>query len=162
MGRDYCNNLYRGWLMANREVKIAIVGLGNVGSTFLRKLLEKKKQEIKVIAVAEKNSNAPGINLAKDRGIKVYNSHGDLLSLGEGLDIIFNLTGGAGVTKDLSDTHDRGGNHHTVIAPEAIAFLVWSLIVEGIEFPEHKVQRDIDATLKIIERLQMKTEEGKE
>ena len=54
MGRDYCNNLYRGWLMANREVKIAIVGLGNVGSTFLRKLLEKKKQEIKVIAVAEK------------------------------------------------------------------------------------------------------------
>ena len=40
--------------MANREVKIAIVGLGNVGSTFLRKLLEKKKQEIKVIAVAEK------------------------------------------------------------------------------------------------------------
>jgi glyceraldehyde-3-phosphate dehydrogenase/erythrose-4-phosphate dehydrogenase len=147
--------------MANREVKIAIVGLGNVGSTFLRKLLEKKKQEIKVIAVAEKNSNTPGINLAKGEGIKVYSSHGDLLSLGEGLDIIFNLTGDASITKDLRDTLDRSGNHHTVIAPEAIAFLVWSLIAEGIEFPEHKAQRDIDATLKIIERLQMKKEEGK-
>ena len=45
---------FGGWLMANKEVKIDIVGLGNVGSTFLRKLLEKKKQEIKVIAVAEK------------------------------------------------------------------------------------------------------------
>ncbi|MBI3753731.1 MAG: homoserine dehydrogenase [Deltaproteobacteria bacterium] len=124
-----------------KEVKTAIVGLGKVGSTFLKKLLEKERQGIKVICVAEQTQDTPGIKLAKDKGIKIYNSPEDLLSPGEELDIIFDLTGNPNARKALRSGLARTGNLHTVIAPEVVAYLVWDLIAQGEEFPESGAKR---------------------
>ncbi|MBI5874555.1 MAG: hypothetical protein HZB81_01695 [Deltaproteobacteria bacterium] len=125
-----------------KEVKTAIVGLGKVGSTFLKKLLERERQGIKVIAVAEQTKDVPGMKLAKDKGIKIYGSPDELLSIGEELDVIFDLTGNADARKALRNSLARTGNQHTVIAPEVIAFLVWDLISQGSEeFPESGAKR---------------------
>lgn len=76
-----------------KEVKAAIVGLGRVGSIFLKKAMEKKDRGINIVAAAEKNENAPGIQIAKDNGIIVYGDGKKLVEIGDGLDIIFDLTG---------------------------------------------------------------------
>ncbi len=129
-------------MVKKKEINIAIVGLGKVGSMFLKKLLEKERQGIKVIGVAEQTKDVPGIKLAKDKGIRIYGSPDELVSLGEEVDVIFDLTGNTDARKALRGGLARTGNQHTVIAPEVIAFLVWDLIAQGSEeLPESGAKR---------------------
>ncbi|HLA51030.1 MAG TPA: Gfo/Idh/MocA family oxidoreductase, partial [Thermodesulfobacteriota bacterium] len=74
-----------------KEIQIAIVGLGKIGSTFLKKLLEKERQGITLMGVVEQNKDTPGIELAKDKGIKIYDSLDKLLYLSQEVDVIFDL-----------------------------------------------------------------------
>lgn len=118
-----------------KDVNVAIVGLGRVGSTFLEKLTEKERQGVKIVAAAEPNQNSPGVKIAKDKGIRVYGDSKDVIALGEGVDIIFDLTGNAEARKALRSGLAQSGNQSTVVAPEVIAFLVWDLMAVGERFP---------------------------
>ena len=120
-----------------KEVNIAIVGLGRIGGMFLKKLLEKERQGINIMGVVEQNEDAPGIELAKNKGIKIYDSLDKLLYLSQEVDVIFDLTGNIDARENLRGGLSRTKNQHTVIAPEVIAFLIWNLIAQGSEeFPE--------------------------
>lgn len=140
-----------------RDVKIAIVGLGNVGTIFLKKLLEKKWNGVKVVCVAEKAQNTSGIKLAQEHGIKIYANPEELAFCNEEVDVIFDLTGTSDATKGLQDIIAKSKNSSIVIAPETVAFLVWNLIAHGEEFPEHKAKQNIAAALEIIKKLESKT-----
>jgi predicted dehydrogenase len=120
---------------AEKEVKAAIVGLGRVGSIFLKKLIKKEGQGIKIVAAAEKNESAPGIRIAKDNGIIVYGDAREITAMGEAIDIIFDLTGNPTEKMLLRRELLRSKNLHTVLAPETIAFFIWGLIAEGEELP---------------------------
>ncbi|MBI5598187.1 MAG: hypothetical protein HY890_00440 [Deltaproteobacteria bacterium] len=118
-----------------REVKVAIVGLGRVGSNFFAKLAGRDNLGIKVVAAAERDENAPGVSVAKSRGVAVFKTARDIVAMGESVDIIFDLTGNPDTRRVLRSELARSGNQHTVLAPEVIAYLLWNLTEEGGEFP---------------------------
>ncbi len=112
----------------NKEVKVAILGLGRVGSKFMGKLAEKSSNGIKIVAAAERDSASAGIEEAKSQGVAVHNDSKDVVAMGEDIDIIFDLTGNVEARKALRSDLARSGNQHTVIAPEVVAFLIWDLM----------------------------------
>lgn len=119
-----------------KEVRIAIAGLGRVGSLFLQKMTEQRSRGVKLIGVVEARPDAPGVEIAEARGIKVYKDIKDIVRLGDAVDIIFDLTGSMEVRKTLRSGLAESNNRHTVVAPEVIAFLIWDLIASGEVFPE--------------------------
>ncbi|MCK5236716.1 MAG: hypothetical protein KAR06_07000 [Deltaproteobacteria bacterium] len=118
-----------------KEVSVAIVGLGQVGSTFLDKLATKEGSGVNIVAAAELNSSAPGVESAKSKGIEVHEGTKELVAMGDSVDIIFDLTGNPEAKRNLRSELARSGNQHTVIAPEVVAFLIWDLMGESKEFP---------------------------
>lgn len=116
-----------------QKQSIAIVGLGRVGSVFLEKLLGQSDKGMAIVAVAEKGETA-GAALAKTHGIENLNLD-QLIAKGSDIDILFELTGSAAVRQELRDKLMASGNHHTVIATEGIASLIWVLISEGENLP---------------------------
>lgn len=119
-----------------KEVKIAIVGLGRVGSLFLQKLTEQNSSGVKLIAVVEARADAPGVKIAEDKKIKIYKEVQDIVRLGDAVDVVFDLTGSTEARRALRSGLAGSNNRHTVVAPEVLAFLIWGLIASGEAFPE--------------------------
>ena len=116
-----------------KKQSIAIVGLGKMGAAFLEELLGQPNEGVEIIAVVEKNNTA-GLALAIARGIINLNID-ELIAIGNNLDILFDLTGVAEVRQELRDKLRAAGNHHTIIATENIARMIWMLISSGAEMP---------------------------
>lgn len=118
-----------------KEVRIAIAGLGRVGSKFLQKLTDRIGSGVKIIGVVEANPEAPGVKIAEDREITVYRDVQDIVKLGDAVDVIFDLTGSIEVRKALRSGLAESNNRHTVVAPEVVAFLIWDIMAAGEAFP---------------------------
>lgn len=118
------------------EIKVAIMGLGRVGSVFFNKLLDKEGQGVRIAAVADHHDDYPAVQEARRRGIPVYRDGLQLAEIGEDLDIIFDLTGNATARQKLREALAASGNRHTVIAPETVAFVIWALMAEGATLPD--------------------------
>ena len=112
---------------------VAIVGLGRVGTVFLEKLLAQADKGIAIVAVAEKGATA-GVALAKSHGIENLDL-AQLVAKSDTINILFDLTGNAGVRKELREKLMASGNRNTVIATENIAALIWALISDGDALP---------------------------
>lgn len=112
---------------------IAIVGLGKMGSAFLAELLGQPNEAVEIIAVVEKSDTA-GLALARSRGIRNI-SIDQLIAMGNDLDILFDLTGEETVRQELREKLRAAENHHTIVATENIARMVWALIASGAELP---------------------------
>lgn len=104
---------------------ITIIGLGRIGSAFLG-AMQQKKQSINLVCVAER-TDTPGKAQAAAAGIKIAMLD-EIVAMGNEIDIIFDLTGIPDVRKELREKLLASNNHHTVIAPETIVRLIWSLI----------------------------------
>jgi predicted dinucleotide-utilizing enzyme len=107
---------------------VAIIGLGRIGSAFLGAMLGKQRN-INLACVAE-TGNTPAKAQAAAAGIRVA-SLDEILAMGTGIDIIFDLTGIPAVRKELREKLLATSNSHTVIASETIARLIWSLISDA-------------------------------
>ncbi len=115
-----------------RRINVAIAGLGRVGTQFLEALLSVNAEGVKVIAVAEPKEDIESVNLAKSKGIAYFRDARDMLrSLDDSIDVLFELTGNAVVRTELYEILSQNANRKTVIVPEPVAFLIWSLIVQG-------------------------------
>ena len=115
-----------------RTVKVAVAGLGRVGSVFLDALLSIEANNIKVIAVAEPREELEAVRKAKERGVGYFRDARDMLeALGDEVDVLFDLTGDVVVRTELHEILSRQGNKNTVIVPEKVAYLVWALITKG-------------------------------
>jgi len=113
---------------------IAIVGLGGVGSAFLSELLGQSNNGVEIIAVVER-ADTPGSALAKASGISSVTID-ELVAMGDGLDIIFDLTHEAAVRKELREKLMLSGNRHTIVATENIARMILALISSGVDLPK--------------------------
>lgn len=120
-----------------RRISVAIAGLGRVGSQFLDALLSVQSDNVRVIAVAEPKEDLQSVKLAKEKGIAYFRDARSMLeSLEDSIDVLFELTGDAVVKSDLHEILVKTGNKKTVIVPEPVAYLIWSLITEGAkEYP---------------------------
>ncbi len=106
-------------------MKIAIAGLGRVGTEFMQEISRYKEKGIEIVAVAEV-TDTPGKAKAREMGIQVLTIK-EIVDMGESLDIIFDLTGNTHARKELRDSLATAANKHTVIAPENVAYLIWTL-----------------------------------
>jgi predicted dinucleotide-utilizing enzyme len=106
--------------------RIAIIGLGRIGSAFLREMLDKRKHRIELIGAVER-AETPGKAHAIAAGVRMLELD-DIIALGGMIDVIFDLTGDADLRKTLRDKLASVGNRHTVIAPESILHVIWSFI----------------------------------
>jgi glyceraldehyde-3-phosphate dehydrogenase/erythrose-4-phosphate dehydrogenase len=108
------------------QPRIAIIGLGRIGSSFLLQMLQKRCRGLNVVCVAE-TCDTPGRRQAVEAGIKVKTLD-EIVALGNGVDVIFDLTGLTEVRRELRDKLVASGNRHTVIASESIVRVFWALI----------------------------------
>ncbi len=120
-----------------RRISVAIAGLGRVGSQFLDALLSVQSDNVRVIAVAEPREDLQSVKLAKEKGIAYFRDARSMLeSLEDSIDVLFELTGDAVLRSDLHEILVKTGNKKTVMVPEPVAYLIWSLITEGTkEYP---------------------------
>lgn len=107
---------------------IAIIGLGRIGSEFLNEMLGKTGRGINLACVSEVN-DTPGKERAHQANLKIVTLD-EVVAMGSRIDIIFDLTGIQEVRTELRTKLAASNNHHTIIASETIARLIWALIAD--------------------------------
>lgn len=115
-------------------VKVALLGLGEVGETFAEHFLEKIQEEhvkVEIVAVAHHNLESPVALGFIQNGVPVFKDAMDVVTMGAKVDIIFDLTGDPELRKKLRVALQETHNQHTVIAPEVVAHLLWNFFGEG-------------------------------
>ncbi len=113
---------------------VAVVGLGRVGSAFLEELMCVVDKGIKVAYAVEQN-DTPGRRMAETYHVQIVTLDG-LIAEGEKVDVIFDLTGSADVRRELREKLHASGNRHSVIAPESVARMVWTLMADDKVLPD--------------------------
>ncbi|MDH5572050.1 MAG: hypothetical protein OEY89_09810 [Gammaproteobacteria bacterium] len=76
------------------------------------------------MAVAHHLDSPVALGFAQSH-VPVYRDALEVLSLGEKVDVIFDLTGNTDIRQGLRTGLQESGNRHTVIAPAVIANLLW-------------------------------------
>ena len=108
------------------QQRIAIIGLGRIGSAFLMQMLKKRNLGLEISCVAESQAT-PGRAMAQEAGLKIL-SLDEVVALGDKVDVIFELTGLPQVRRELRDKLVASQNKQTVIASESIVRVIWALI----------------------------------
>ncbi len=112
----------------SRKIRVALLGLGEVGQDFAEMFLEKMQEggrPVEIAAVAHRHPDSPVALGFSQSGVPVFEDAVEVTSLGEEIDIIFDLTGDPAVRQRLRASLQASGNRHTVIAPEVVAQLLW-------------------------------------
>jgi len=110
------------------NIKVALLGLGEVGQEFAEHFLEiiqEGGKPVQIVAVAHDDLDSPVALGFQQSGVDVYKNAVDVLEMGEAVDIIFDLTGSAETRVALRQGMQARNNKHTVIAPEIMAKLLW-------------------------------------
>jgi PAS domain S-box-containing protein len=120
-------------------LKIGVVGGGKGGHDVLRLLTggQRRKQRIEILGVADPNSQAQGMSLAKDLGIPTYEECTPLLE--EKPDLIFELTGDPKVRERIIQQKDP----HTQIIDHVKARLFWDLLHREEDLLRSMVESEI-------------------
>ena len=110
------------------NIKVALLGLGNVGQEFAEHFLEiiqEGKKDVEIVAVAHHDKESAVALGFQQSGVKFFENASDVVKLGEEVDIIFDLTGDNDTRQALRKGMVESNNRHTVIAPEMMARLLW-------------------------------------
>jgi acetaldehyde dehydrogenase (acetylating) len=113
--------------MPNDLFRVAVIGAGETGTPLLRQLLD--APFVQLLGVADLDPNAPGMTLARERGIATTTDFMELTRLGADLDILIDVTGVPAVREALRQEMQGSGNHHTLIVHEMVVQLMLSLLV---------------------------------
>lgn len=113
--------------------KIAIVGLGQVGSELMEHLMQHQELGLEIACVSELNDTV-GKKKAIAEGIDVMTLE-EITAQGEEIDIIFDLTGSVVVRSQLREGLFASGNKYTVIVAENVSHIIWSLLT-GNKVPD--------------------------
>lgn len=123
----------------SNKIKVALLGLGNVGEAFAEHFLAKIQEEhinVEIVAVASRHLDTPvALGFAHSK-VPVFQDAMEVVKLGEQVDLIFDLTGDAELRKNLRTGLQASNNRHTVIAPEVFAQLLWNFFGESQALPQ--------------------------
>ncbi len=112
----------------SEKIRVALLGLGNVGQDFAEHFLEiiqEGGKPVEIVAVAHHDKSSPVALGFQQSGVRFFENAVDVVEMGEDVDIIFDLTGNADTRKALRQGMQDSNNRHTVIAPEMMAKLLW-------------------------------------
>ena len=111
-----------------KSVSVLLVGLGRVGSKFYDKLHALGRERVRMVGVCERDPKNPHVALAQKDGIAVYSDYREAVrSLGTAVDIILDTTNVSAVKQDLRALLQETANHHTVLLPLVVSYLMWYL-----------------------------------
>nr|WP_202413775.1 homoserine dehydrogenase [Duganella sp. CY15W] len=102
--------------------------MGRIGAAFLRNMLARSGRGVELVGVAE-TGDTPGRQEAVTAGLHIATLD-EILAMGSGVDILFDLTGIAAVRREIREKLMAQANHHTVVASETIARLIWSMTTD--------------------------------
>lgn len=111
--------------MSSAQFSIAIIGAGNAGLEMMQKLID--ASFVNIVAIVDRCDDAPGMVLAREKGIATTNDFVDLFKDSDDLDIIIDVTGIHAVREQLRKYMQESNNRHTVIMHERISALLVSL-----------------------------------
>lgn len=114
---------------------VAIVGLGRVGSAFLKRTL--RRTDVVVVKAVCELYDTDGRKLAIEENLPVLDMNA-IVGLGVSLDVIFDLTGDDNVTRAFRKKLEKAGNTYTQVAQDRLTRLVWSLMGGEEEFPNRE------------------------
>ncbi|MFD1623085.1 oxidoreductase [Azospirillum griseum] len=124
--------------MAHDLFRVAIVGAGETGTPLLRQLLD--APFVRLLGVADLDADAPGMTLARARGVTTTTDFRELARLGSDLDILIDVTGVAAVREALRQEMQDTDNHHTLIVHEKVVQLMLSLLAGSLVTLKHGAQ----------------------
>ncbi|GAB1304175.1 MULTISPECIES: sigma-54 interaction domain-containing protein [unclassified Bacillus (in: firmicutes)] len=102
--------------------RVLIVGAGQGGSALLETLL--KTNTVQIIAIADLDLEAPGMDEAKKNGIETTTDWKEYIK--DDIDIIIETTGSSVVLKELIEQKPE----HAVIVPSSMAYVISELMAE--------------------------------
>lgn len=102
--------------------RVLIVGAGQGGSALLETLL--KTNTVQIIAIADLDHEAPGMDEAKKNGIETTTDWKEYIK--NDIDIIIETTGSSAVLKELIEQKPE----HAVIVPSSMAYVMSELMAE--------------------------------
>ena len=111
-----------------KKIKVALLGMGEVGQAFAEQLLERIQISgipVEIAAVAHHHLDSPVVLGFQQNKVAVFKDAMDVLEMDEEIDIIFDLTGNPSITQSLRIRLIEKKNRHTFIAPEVMAQLLW-------------------------------------
>ena len=124
--------------MAKDIFRIAVIGAGETGTPLLTQLLDAPFVEI--LGVADMDAEAPGMRLARERGVATTTDFMDLARLGEAVDVLIDVTGVPKVREALRQHMQDSGNSHTLIVHEMVVQLMLSLLSGRLVQLKHEVE----------------------
>lgn len=124
--------------MAKDIFRIAVIGAGETGTPLLTQLLDAPFVEI--LGVADLDAEAPGMRLARARGVTTTTDFMDLARLGEAVDVLIDVTGVPKVREALRQHMQDSGNSHTLIVHEMVVQLMLSLLSGRLVQLKHEVE----------------------
>lgn len=124
--------------MSKDTFRIAVVGAGETGTPLLQKLLDAPFVEL--VGVADLDTEAPGVQLARARGVTTTTDFMDLARQGETVDVLIDVTGVPKVREALRQHMQDSGNHHTLIVHEVVVQLLLSLLSGKLVRLKHDAQ----------------------
>ena len=110
------------------KINIGLIGAGRTGTPLLKEML--KYSYVNIVGVADLNESAGGMQVAKDNGIFVTTNPVDLISKGEEIDILVEVSGDPSLKKVIKDYLQNTRNKKTIIMHDMIARLFISMTTQ--------------------------------
>ena len=112
----------------SNKINIALIGAGRTGTPLIKEML--KYSYINIVGVADLNASADGMKLATDNGLFATTKPVDLISKGEEIDILVEVSGDISLKKVIKDYMQNTNNKKTIIMHDLVARLFISMTTQ--------------------------------
>lgn len=109
----------------SEKVNVALIGAGRTGSPLLKEML--KYPYVNIVGVADLNADAEGMKVAVSNGVYTTTDPIELISKGQKIDILVELSGDGSLKRVIKDYFQNTGNKKTIIMHDLIARLFVSM-----------------------------------
>ncbi len=109
----------------SEKINVALIGAGRSGTPLLKEMI--KYSYINIVGVADLNEAAEGMRMAEDNGLFATTNPVDLISKGEEIDILVEVSGDPSLKKVIKDYMQNTNNKKTIIMHDLVARLFISM-----------------------------------
>jgi len=109
----------------SEKINVALIGAGRSGTPLLKEMI--KYSYINIVGVADLNEAAEGMSMAEDNGLFATTNPVDLISKGEEIDILVEVSGDPSLKKVIKDYMQNTNNKKTIIMHDLVARLFISM-----------------------------------